>query len=429
VTRTLEKEFRTGAWYGEQTLDLHFPSDWNVTVLWPQTPPALSDIVERLERPVGQPPIREICRGKSGPLVIVDDLNRPTPVARVMPFVLEHFRRAGIAPAAVRILLATGTHGAPRADSVRKKLGPEAASGCQVLIHDSKRNVAAIGRTSFGTPVFVDKEVLSSDFVVGIGGVYPNHTAGFGGGSKLALGVLGFRSIMQLHFGHRSMRWGQAEQGNALRRDLNEIAAMIGLNTIISLQINSDRKVIRLTCGDHSLYYDDEVAFCKRYFSAPLPTSADVVISNAYPSDLSFTVVHQKGITPLQHARPGASRIVVASCTEGAGHHGLTPVLNRPPFYRARQIARRLSLMTPRELAEGVARRLHGGLRGKAAERKNSIWLYRPGNHLEGLPANIPGFRVTDSWPEVLRAVETEQGGARRLKVVLYACAPLQCFE
>jgi nickel-dependent lactate racemase len=431
-----QREFRTGAWHGEEALSLLFPETWDVTVLWPQTPPALTDseIAESLERPVGQPPIRELCRGKSRPLIIVDDLNRPTPVGRVMPLVLAHFRQAGIPAQAVRILLATGTHGAPEADSVRKKVGPEAASACQILVHDASRNCAPAGRTAFGTPVLVDKSVLASDFVMGIGGVYPNFTAGFGGGSKLALGVLGYRSIKNLHFRHAGVGWGRHETADPLRTDLNEIAKMIGLDTIISLQINATREVIRATCGDHLLYYGDEVAFARRYFTAPPPDGADVVVSNAYPSDLSLTAVHQKGTAPLQQAGSAASRIVLASCTEGIGHHGLFPVANRPRFFGTLQITRQISTMKPRELAASLARRLRRGLRSSSPENarpkwQHAIWLYQPGHRSGGLPTNIPGYRLAHSWANVLRAVQAEQGGRPHLKVFVYPCAPLQRIE
>jgi nickel-dependent lactate racemase len=149
-----EQELRTGAWHGEEALLLPFPAGWDVHVLWPRTPPALTDreLMESLDRPIGQPPIREMCRGKSRPLIIVDDLNRPTPAGQVMPLVLEHFRQTGIPAQSVRILLSTGTHGAPHADSVRQKVGPEAASACQILVHDANRDCATVGRTSFGTP-------------------------------------------------------------------------------------------------------------------------------------------------------------------------------------------------------------------------------------------------------------------------------------
>jgi len=44
----------------------------------------------------------------------------------------------------------------------------------------------------------------------------------------------------------------------------------------------------------------------------------------------------------------------------------------------------------------------------------------------EDLPTNIPGYRVLDSWSDVLAAIDREQGTGKRLKVFLYPCAPLQ---
>src|SRR2546430_3759484 len=64
----------TGVWYSDKALTLDFPPEWDVTVFRPPTPPPLTDaqISEALERPSGQSPIRQICRGKSRPLVIID---------------------------------------------------------------------------------------------------------------------------------------------------------------------------------------------------------------------------------------------------------------------------------------------------------------------------------------------------------------------
>src|SRR5271167_1931328 len=222
-----EIQLRGAAWYGDEAFALPVPPEWEVTVFRPHTPPPLTDaqIEQALESPCGQPPLQDLCRRLEGrakprPLVIVDDANRPTPVARVMPFILRQFESAGIAARDVRVLLASGTHGAARPELVRQKVGPEAASACQILIHDPHRGLITMGRTSFGTPVSVNREVAASDLVVGVGGVFPNHLAGFGGGSKLALGVLGYRSIMCLHCRHPGLRWGSDGVGSELRKDL-----------------------------------------------------------------------------------------------------------------------------------------------------------------------------------------------------------------
>jgi nickel-dependent lactate racemase len=52
--------------------------------------------------------------------------------------------------------------------------------------------------------VLVNRHVAAADYVIGIGGVYPQNSTGFGGGAKLALGVLGRRSIVNLHYGYKA---------------------------------------------------------------------------------------------------------------------------------------------------------------------------------------------------------------------------------
>ncbi len=428
------QQWQTGVWHGDEPLTLPLPREWDVAFLWPKTPPPLSDdqIKEILESPQGQPPIRQICRGKSKPLVIVDDPNRPTPVARLLPFLLAHFRDAGIPASSVRILVATGTHGAPLSETLLKKIGAEASSACHVLVHDAKQNLVYAGRTSLGTPVLVNREVRQSDFLVGIGGVYPSHTAGFGGGSKLVLGVLGFPSIEHLHYRHQALGWSSTQKQSSFRQDLDEIARLIGLNAMISLQVNAERQIVHMSCGDHFLYYPGAVAFAKQAFAAPLPEGADVVICNAYPNDLSLTFARMKGTAPLDHCVSAVSRIVVASCSEGVGFHGLFPLVDRGRFYRQRQIARRLRRMKLGDVARKIGHRIYRGLRSRRRNNsasENPIWLYRPGIHREPLPSRVEDMRITSSWQEILQAVREEQAGKDRLKVLVYPCAPLQCLE
>ena len=83
-----EMRLRTGVWYGDFMLAVPIPPSWDVDVFTPSVGKPLTDkqIVARLEAPVRQATIRELCRGKARPVVIVDDLNRPTicsPGARI----------------------------------------------------------------------------------------------------------------------------------------------------------------------------------------------------------------------------------------------------------------------------------------------------------------------------------------------------------
>ncbi|MGH9773805.1 MAG: lactate racemase domain-containing protein [Candidatus Acidiferrales bacterium] len=434
---------RTAAWYGDLPLDLAFPKDWDVTFHWPKTPPPLSDekISSILDRPVGQPPIAELCRDKTRPLIIVDDLNRPTPAARVIPFLLRSFRKSGISSEQVRILVASGTHAPSPMSAVSRKVGVEAAASCRIILHDCKRDNVKIGRTSYGTPVFANHEVVTSDFVLGIGGVYPNHTAGFGGGSKLALGILGFQSILHLHYGHSGKGWGGSGK-NYFRNELNEIAEMISLKTLISVHVNHRREPVGIRCGDYRVFYAEAAAFSSEAYSAPAPENEDVVISNAYPEDLSLTFAWMKGMEPLRRCARGASRIVIASCSEGTGHHGLFPFVNAPRFRRVQTGARSLYALGPRRFLRKAAAALRSRVKARfnksgtalhsSAQNQrvpeNPFWLYRPGSHAALFPSQIRGIQVKDSWEDIVQAVRGEQPGKKRLKVAVYPCAPLQCL-
>jgi lactate racemase len=445
-TAPSQQKLRTGAWYGDLPLELNFPREWKLTVHWPKTPPPLNDerILEPLENPVGQARVRELCRGKSRPLIIIDDVNRPTPAAPFLRFLLQEFRAAGIPSSAVTILVARGSHGEPKKDSMLQKLGEEAFSSCRVLLHDPYHHTVKIGKTSLGTPVHVNKEVPRADFLVGIGGIYPNNTAGFGGGAKLALGVLDVRVISLLHRKHKGVGWGSQGPENNFRKDIEEIARMIGLHTQITAHVNADRELVRVRCGDYRLYYGEEVAFARGAFVAPKPRGADVVISNAFPNDLSLTFIHMKGLYPLRHASPGASRIVLGSCPEGEGFHGVYPIVRMPFLHEQRDRLRRISLLSASEMAGKIRSKIRAKLAARrpadtvapltasqpgANKPKNPIWFYRTGTHTDVLPPQVRGMRAVMRWEKVLEIVRKEQGDRRDLNVVIYPCAPLQVLE
>src|SRR5204862_4953702 len=183
--------------------------------------------------------------------------------------------------------------------------------------------------------------------LIGIGGVYPQHTAGFGGGSKLALGVLGRRSIAHLHLAHAGVD-GSYEVDNGFRRDLDEIADLIGLRTVVSVHVDAEREVVRVVSGDWRAHYRDSVRFSREAYAAPGPGDADVVVASAYPMDVSLTFMRSKGMIPLFQARPGASRVVIAACPEGVGHHGLYPFAVVPRWHREEMLVRRLQVLGAR---------------------------------------------------------------------------------
>jgi lactate racemase len=429
-TRTLS--VRTAAWYGDRDLELPMPSSWSLRVHRPGAAADLTpdEIRARLDHPLGQASLSELARGKSRPVVIVDDLNRPTPAGSVVPALLAQFREAGIQPSAVTFLMAPGTHGAPREGALARKVGPEAAAVCTLEVHDCRRDTVRIGRTSRGTTVEVNRHVAESDLVVGIGGVYPNQTAGFGGGTKLALGVLSFRTIRALHYGHEPAGWGKVDGERGFRRELDEVAALIGLRFSVTLLVGSERGIVDMRAGAPSTCWHELIEPAHRLYRSAAPDGADVVIANAYPNDLSVTFVVMKGMAALELAPPAASRIAIAAAPEGVGLHQLFPIAASRGQRQSERLRRAAALMLrrPDALGRKLARRVRR-LAGPPASRRRP-WLYVPfAESAARLPGEIAGMRVASSWEQVTAAVTAEQGGRADLAVDAYACAPLQWLE
>jgi len=433
-----EVEIRTGVWYKDRLIKLTFPNSWEVTTYWPDTPPPLTDedILERINIPVGQPPLKELAKGKKNPIIVIDDLARPTPVFRIMPFLLKEFNLAGIHSKDIRILVATGTHGDQDQRALANKIGKETAESCQIITHHDKRNTRFIGNTSFGTPVYVNREGLNSDLMIGIGGIYPNQTAGFGGGAKLALGILGRKSIMHLHFRHAGAD-GTYNTDNTFRKDLTEIARMISLNTIYALHINAQLDLVNLTCGDHFIYFPQSVEFSREKYIAPLPGDADVVIANGYPSDISYTFM-QKGIKPIRCASRGATKIMIGSNPQGIGRHGFFQQGGSQRLKDYKFLYHKLSVMEPKEIISKILKKIFlRGQRPTMSERKSpgmseeisQLWVFRPQTDASTPIPQLPGVQVVEAWDDILKVIEQEHSSKKNIKVRIYPCAPLQYLD
>ncbi len=423
------RSLRTGRWHGEEAFELAWPADWSISVRWPATPRPLTEdeIGDALDRPIGLPTIGDLGRGRRRPVIIVDDCSRPTPAAGVIDALLARLEAAGLRAGDVTIVMATGTHPAPGPDALHRKIGSTAAASCRVVVHDDLRDCVSVGKTSFGTPVVIDRVVADADLLIGVGGVYPNNTAGFGGGSKLALGILGRQSITHLHEKHAPAGWGSDGGPLAFRRDLDEIAAAIGLAAQVFVHVDEEARAVRVRFGDGRACYPDEVGWAAETYRVAGPGDADVVVANAYPNDGTLVSAWQKSLVPLRLARHDASRVLLASCPAGPGGHGLFPLVDRRSVVeRAR---RKASVMSPVQFASAAMRSIGRRRSGRSVPFAWPIHLFRPGSGPKpDLPA-IPGLRDVASWEAAIATIRAQHPGTDALRVVVYPCAPLQVPE
>ena len=415
-------EISTGAWNGDRRVTLSFPDTWDVQVVGESPGPALSadEMRARLHAPVGTPRLSELARGCRNAVIIIDDISRPTPTADVLPLVLEELQAGGMPLSQVTIVIAAGGHeAAPERESLMK-VGPETARRVAWELHDPDGDLVAAGKSPSHIPLFINRTVMNADLKIGIGGITPHDGAGFSGGSKILVpGVAGTQTARYLHDFLKGARQRGASIDNDFRRELDVITGRLGLNFIVNVILNHERRIAALFAGDRVLAHREGVAVATEKFRVTPVKDAQIVVSNTYPFDANLWFMPW-GLWPLMSAPPGASKVAIADGWQGPGSHRLKPTelsfVGRA-FVRFRTLRPRHILKQVRHLVTSLTR--------TRSRRQLEFMLVAPNITSEDVAkrfAVAPHFR---DWDTLLRELRARHGDGA-VKVAVYPCAPLQ---
>lgn len=308
-------EIRTGAWKFEDRLRLSFPENWVIRHIKGNFLPAArpEEIQTPLENPIGSERLHRILERKRSVAIVVDDHTRPTPVFRIVKKVLNEIRLAGIPECNVKIIVALGTHVLKDKSLMRSKLGGLLDSGIQLVLPDCRnsKDYIYVGKSKSNIPVFIHREYASADAKISISGIYPHDEAGFSGGAKILIGVLGLRTLSLFH--RKFTESGRGREIETLfRNEVESFADLTGIDFSVNVVVNQEKEVHKVWCGNFRTAFREAAIYAKRCLGVDLAPDADVVISNAYPFDTSLSVVG-KSEWPFKYARKNAKRIVVAS--------------------------------------------------------------------------------------------------------------------
>ena len=296
---TQKIDLRVQAWFGEKDIELVFPSNWEVTErrMAGHDRKALTDDQMRtaLKNPIGTPRLRELARGKEQGIVLFDDLPKPTPTSRIVPFVLEELHEGGIRDEQIRFLCAMGTHRYMTYAELAAKLGADIVEKFPVYQHNTYENTAFVGKTSAGTPVYLNQEFVSCDLKLGIGSIIPHQFAGFGAGGKIVMpGIAGIETIVHHHVNMCKPPFAETVKlarvdGNAFRLDIEEAARLTGFHFKIDSVLNNRREVVGLFAGDFVAEHRAGVKLAREVYATDMLKDMDVVISNGYPDECQFS--------------------------------------------------------------------------------------------------------------------------------------------
>lgn len=276
-----------------------------------------------LAAPIGSQPLRELVQPDQSIVIVISDVTRPCPSHLLLPPLVDELSAAGVHDDNILIVSALGSH-RPQTPAERRTLvGPELASRL-VCIDSNPNQVSYVGTTSRGTPIEAFTPVVMADVRIAVGNVEPHYFAGYSGGAKaLVPGVCSLKTIQKNHsmMVDPEARMGLLH-GNPVREDIEEGAALIGLDFILNVILDEDHSVVVAAAGHpvHAHRWACQVLDYQSKVTIEEPADIVVVSAGGYPKDLNLYQAQKALDSATAAVKPDGRIIWLAECREGLGN-------------------------------------------------------------------------------------------------------------
>ncbi|HZG86956.1 nickel-dependent lactate racemase [Paenibacillus sp.] len=276
-----------------------------------------------LREPIGCPPLSQVARDRKDAVILVSDLTRLCPTARMLPLTLDALNEGGIPDDRIRVVVALGTH---RSQTEREllRIAGDAFERVRVLNHSSApEDCRYIGTTTLGTRIEINRAVLDAELRIAIGNIEPHRLVGVSGGGKaLFPGVASSRSIEAHHALSRRFRCVPGFAENPLHRDIEEACAMAPIHFLFNVVADHLRRPLGVFAGDPSEAHREGVRFARRQFLIPVRRRYDVVVASAggHPKDMQLYQAIKSLENAAGFAEPGGDVLLIARCEEIYGN-------------------------------------------------------------------------------------------------------------
>lgn len=280
------------------------------------------EVSRALAFPIGSQRLRDIVKPGEKIAIITSDITRPMPTYVVMPMLLEELYTAGVKAKDITLVFALGSH-RKHTEEEKKKLAGEKAYKEIRCIDGDDTDCVHLGVTTHGTPVDIVRPVAEADRRICLGNIEYHYFAGYSGGAKAIMPGVSTREAIQSN--HSMMVNPLACAGNIesnpLRKDIEEAAAICGVDFILNVVLDEHKKIIRAVAGDVTAAHRAGCAFLDTLYQKRIKERADIVLvsQGGAPKDLNLYQT-QKALDNAKHAiKDGGTIIIVGSCKEGLG--------------------------------------------------------------------------------------------------------------
>jgi nickel-dependent lactate racemase len=309
-------------WYGWKPETVTFPDSWDISVqnMKGHDVEALKfrEIAEKIQHPIGTKQLSEIAKSKKKCVIIFDDMTRPTKTTLLLPHILSELHNGGIADDKIIFMMASGAHTGRMLFDFQKKLGEDICEKYNVFNHNPYDNFVNLGKTSRGTPILINKEVMSCDLKVIVSSIMPHFGYGFGGGSKMILpGVAAVESIKPNHAIKNGTDPGKITT-NERRLDSEEAVEMVNVDFVVHALLNEASDPCDIVAGNIIEAHREGVMKARAHYVTKVVPDADISLGNTYPmANEGYKSYH----IMLESVRKGGDMVYLLYTPEGCRVH------------------------------------------------------------------------------------------------------------
>jgi len=312
--------------FGTETEKIELPEENLLEILLPNPVEyglkGEAEVKRALLSPIGSKKLGEIVKPGEKIAIITSDVTRPLPTYKIMPALLDELYDAGVSPSDITLVFALGSH-RRHTEAEKEKLAGKRAYSEITCVDGDTADCIHYGITSFGTPVDIVKVVAEADRRICLGNIEYHYFAGYSGGAKAIMPGVSTRAAIQNNHSYmiREEACAGRLSGNPVREDIEEAAAMVGVDFIINVVLDEHKEIIHAVAGDAVAAHRAGCNFLDGLYLKRIPEKADIVIvsQGGTPKDLNLYQT-QKALDNAKHAvKKGGIIILIGSCREGLG--------------------------------------------------------------------------------------------------------------
>lgn len=335
--------------YGDDKVTVQVPSEKLAGVFLPRSVTPVSDpaqaMRDALARPVSSPRLRDLAARARRAAIAIEDATRPVPNALLIDAVMGELEAGGMAPQRVVVIVATGLHRPMSDRELARALGRWfGVAACENHDANDPQRLTRLGTTSLGTEISLNRSFLEADLRITTGDVEYHQFCGYGGGVKCVYPGLADAAAIRMNHSRMDLpgTGPGAIDGNPVRREIDEVGRMAGVNFNVSIAMDAQHRVVAVCAGDPDVSFRQACRFIDEMYAVDVPRRTDLVLASpgGHPKDIDLYQSQKAIEEATQVVEPGADVVVTARCEEGSGSERFEAWMQEA--YTAEDIIRRI---------------------------------------------------------------------------------------